>query len=343
MPRAAKKNQKPFALFFLSLTPDLTSYIKNQIKGLPHRIVPDVLTVDELDPKTEILGVFTDSKVTKDIFARLPRLKLVVTLSTGFDHIDLKEASRRGIPVCNVPTYGDYTVAQHALALILALSKKLFESVKRVKEGEYDYHGMRGFDLKGKTIGVVGTGHIGKQLIRLLAGFEMNIVAYDPFPDKKFAAERGFSYVPLSKLLGSADIITLHVPLLPATHHLIGKKNLKKIKPGAYIINTARGGLIDGATLLSGLQSGQIAGAGLDVLEDEEVMRDPVLIFGDKCDECTVKTSLMNSLLIDHPKTIVTPHNAFNTTEAIKRIIDTSIGNMRAFLAGNPTNNVSRR
>ncbi len=335
-----KNMKKTFALFFLSLTPDLTKYVSQKVKDLPHRIIPGVLTKEKLDPKTEILGVFTDSKITKDVFAALPKLQLIITFSTGFDHVDLAEAKRRGIPVCNVPTYGDYTVAQHALTLILALSKKLFESVKRVKEGNYDYHGMRGFDLQGKTLGVIGTGKIGQQLIRMIQGFEMNIIAYDPFPNKVFAKEHKFPYVTLDKLLKTADIITLHVPLLKETHHLLNKKNLAKVKPSCYIINTSRGGLLDGEALLEGLQKNTIAGAGLDVLEDEEVMRDPVLIFSEKCSECRVKTSLINAMLIDHPKTIVTPHNAFNTIEAIYRIIDTSLHNLKTWRSGKTQNNV---
>lgn len=331
---------KPFSLFFLSLTPDLKDYVAKKMTGLPHRIVPDVLTIDKLDPKTEILGVFTDSKITKEVFNKLPKLKIIITFSTGFDHVDLAEAKRRKIPVCNVPSYGDYTVAQHALALILALSKKLFESVKRVKEGNYDYHGMRGFDLKGKTLGVIGTGKIGQQLIKMMRGFEMNIIAYDPFQNKAFAKEFNFPYVTLDKLIKTSDIITLHVPLMKETHHLLNKKNLANVKPGAYIINTSRGGLVDGEALLDGIQKGRIAGAGLDVLEDEEIMRDPVNIFSGTCSECTIKNSLVNSMLIDHPRTIVTPHNAFNTTEAILRIIDTSLENLKAWSKGETKNNV---
>lgn len=310
------------------------------MKGWPHRIVPNVLFMEKLDPKTEVLGVFTDSKITKEVFNKLPKLKVIITFSTGFDHVDLAEAKRRKIPVCTVPAYGDYTVAQHTLTLMLALSKKLFESVKRVKEGNYDYHGMRGFDLKGKTLGVIGTGKIGQQLIRMIKGFEMNVIAYDPFPNKTFAKEFNFPYVTLDKLLKTSDIITLHVPLLKTTHHLLNKKNLKLVKPGAYIINTSRGGLVDGEALLKGLQSGRIAGAGLDVLEDEEIMRDPVLLFSGQCQECTIKNSLVNSMLIDHPRTIVTPHNAFNTTEAIYRIIDTSVDNLKAWHKGLTKNQV---
>lgn len=334
---------KPFCQFFLSLSPDLVDIVKKGVKTLPHTISNKVLSLDQLNPKTEVLGLFTDSKVTKEVLKKLPNLKAIITFSTGFDHIDFAEVKKRGIVVCNVPSYGDYTVAQHTLTLILALSKKLFESVKRVKEGVYDYHGMRGFDLRGKTIGIIGTGKIGKALVKMLTGFEMNIQAYDPYPDKEFAKDNNFKYVPLNTLLKTSDIVSLHVPLLKSTKHLLNKTNLKIIKPGAYVINTSRGGLVDGEALYNALQSGRVAGAGLDVLEDEEIMRDPVLLFSGKCEECTIRTSLINNLLIDHPRTIVTPHNAFNTTEAIMRIINTSIDNLKAFISGKPTNIVIQK
>lgn len=329
--------KKPFYQFFLSLTPDLAEYLQKKLKGVAHEIIPDIINVKKLKPDTEVLGVFVDSKVTKAVLNKLPNLKLILAFSTGFDHIDMAEVKRRKIAVCTVPSYGDYTVAQHTLTLMLALSRKLFDSVKRVKEGCYDYHGMRGFDLQGKTIGVIGTGKIGLQLIKMLSGFEMKVVAYDPFPKRNLARMYDFSYVTLDKLLKVSDIISVHTPLTKSTTHLLNKKTIQKTKRGVYIINTSRGGVIDGAALLAGLQSGQVAGAGLDVLENEEIMRDPVLVFGQNA-QCVLKTSLVNSLIIDHPNTIVTPHNAFNTTEAIHRIIDTSLANLAAWKAGRPQN-----
>lgn len=331
---------KPLAQFFLSLTPDLASYLQTKLKGVQAEVITDVLDVKKLNPATTVLGVFVDSKVNKAVLDKLPNLQLILVFSTGYDHIDMAEAKRRKIAVCTVPSYGDYTVAQHALTLMLALSRKLFASVKRVKEGCYDYHDLRGFDLQGKTIGVIGTGKIGLQLIKMLAGFEVNIVAYDPFPKRNLARMYDFSYVTLDKLLKVSDIITVHTPLTKSTTHLLNKKTIQKTKRGVYIINTSRGGVIDGAALLAGLQSGQVAGAGLDVLENEEIMHDPVLLFGEQ-PQCVIKTSLVNTVLVDHPNVIVTPHNAFNTTEAIHRIIDTSLANLAAWRAGRPQNQIS--
>ena len=262
-------------------------------------------------------------------------------MSTGFDHIDINTARSKKIAVCNVPSYGENTVAEHAFALILGLTRKLFPSVKRVKEGVYDFHGLRGVDLSGKSLGVIGTGRIGSHVIKMAKGFDMNVLGYDPYPRTDLAASLGFKYVTLNNLLANSDVITLHVPLSKETHHLINKKNIKKIKPGAYIINTARGALIDPEALVLALQGKHISGAGLDVLEDENFIHDEESLMTSGCKECQLKTNLMNNILIDHPNTIITPHNAFNSEEALKRIIDTTVENIHAFAKGEIKNDVT--
>jgi D-lactate dehydrogenase len=224
------------------------------------------------------------------------------------------------------------------MALILALSRKIFASVKKVKEGAYDFHGLRGIDLQGKTLGVIGTGKIGVQVIKRATAFDMKVVAYDPFPNKLAEREFDFSYVTLDKLLSSADFITLHVPLLPSTYHLINKKNITKIKPGAYVINTARGALVEPAALLSALKSKRLAGAALDVLEDENLIEDEEQIIQGKPTLEQLKTNAINKMLIEHPNTIITPHNAFNSTEALQRIVDVTMGNIRGFCQGKAQN-----
>lgn len=324
---------------FTSILPELKSYLRSKLKNIKLEISNKPLDVEKLNPETEILGVFVDSKVDKDVFKKLPKLKLIVTYSTGYDHIDLKEAKKRKVFVCNVPTYGENTVAQHAFALMLALSRKLFQSVKRVKEGVYDYHGLCGFDLKGKTIGVVGAGRIGTHLIDMLEGFETRVIAYDPCATKEFAKQHNFELVSLNTLLKESDIISLHVPLCESTHHMINKSAIKKMKDGVYIINTARGGLIDAKALVEGLQSGKIAGAGLDVLEGETYITHPEQIT-QKTTAQDIQMSLMENILIDHPNTIITPHNSFNSVEALKRIIDTTIENVNVFMQGKKQNQV---
>jgi len=333
-------NKKMHCQFFLTLTPDMLKYVRSKFRGHNVQTYNQILSLEKLNPETEVLGVFVDSTVDKAVFQKLPKLKLILTLSTGFDHIDMNEAKKRKVVVCNVPSYGENTVAEFAMMHILALMRKLFPSVKRVKEGDYDYHGLRGVDMKGKVVGVVGTGKIGLHVIKMLKGFDVTILAFDAFPKKELQKEYGFQYVPLSKLLKESDIVTLHVPLIDSTHHMINKSALKKMKKTAYIVNTARGGIIDSEALVWALEKNEIAGAGLDVLEGEDMLEDTLKLFCSKCTEADTRLSLMNNIIIDHPNTIVTPHNAFNSVEAVMRIIDTSVDNFRSYTNGEIVNNV---
>jgi len=281
------------------------------------------------DKEFDIAGVFMNSAVDAATIAGLPNLKCIATLTTGFDHIDLKAAAERGIPVSSVPAYGENTVAEFAFALLLALSRKVCEARDRVRvEGKFTTDNLQGFDLAGKTIGVIGTGRIGKHAVRMAKGFGMKIIAFDVFHDDAFAAEMGFPYVSLEELLAQSDIITVHCPYLPSTHHLINEKNIGLIKKGAYLINTARGAIVETAPLVAALKSGALGGAGLDVLEEEAEM----------------KTGNMSAErdLVMMPNVIVTPHNAFNTHEAAFRILDTTIDNIVAFVNGSPINVVKQ-
>ncbi len=320
-----------------SIDPEYHSRIMEILQPHDVGISDTTLEFTATDPETTILGVFVDSPVTKEVIASMPRLSHIVTFSTGFDHIDLAAAKKKKISVSNVPSYGENTVAEHALALLLALSRKLYPSIKRVKEGMYDYHNLQGFDLKEKVVGIIGTGHIGTHVIKMLKGFEAHILAFDAFPNTALAREYGFSYETLDRIYRESDIISLHVPLLPSTTHLINMQAVKKMKPGSYLINTARGALIDPEALLFGLQSGIIAGAGLDVLEEELVFKTPETILT-LTDAKSIRRCLIENAIIDHPHTIITPHNAFNSIEAIYRIIDTAAGNIKNFIAGSPTN-----
>jgi len=277
----------------------------------------------------DIACVFMDSKVDAETIEALPNLRFITTLSTGFDHIDLKAAAERGIVVSSVPVYGENTVAEFAFALILTLSRKTCEANRRVKEEKrMTTDGLQGFDLAGKTIGVVGTGRIGKHAVRMAKGFGMKVIAFDVYHDDAFAKEMGFQYVTFEELLAQSDVITIHCPYLPSTHHLINKDNIHLIKPGAYLINTARGAVVETAAIVGALKGGQLAGAGLDVLEEEEAMR--------------VGDVGATRELISMPNVIVTPHNAFNTKEAAIRIIDTTIENIVAFAQGAPINLVKQ-
>lgn len=294
---------------------------------------------------TEALAVFVNSHVGKEEMERFPALKFIAARSTGYDNVDLSEAEARGIKVSNVPTYGENTVAEFAFALLLMVSRKMYDAYKQVEQdGNFGKTGLTGFDLKGKTIGVVGTGHIGEHSIKIAKGFEMNVIAYDPFPKQELADKLGFTYVSFDDLLAQSDVITIHVPYLPDTHHMINMGNVGKIKKGAVLINTARGPIVETDALVHGLKDETLLGAGLDVLEEENYMGDETaLLFQDHPSADSLKTVLENHYLMDHPRVIIAPHNAFNTREAITRILDTSIENTKAFAAGAPKNLVAAK
>ncbi|MDP2651950.1 MAG: NAD(P)-dependent oxidoreductase, partial [bacterium] len=295
------------------------------------------------DSEAEALCTFVESPIGETEIARFPSLKLIATRSTGFDHIDLKATAARSIAVANVPFYGENTVAEFAFALLLALSRRVIDADERVREtGAFSHEGLRGFDLAGKTLGVVGCGHIGVHMIKMANGFGMKVLGFDVHQDPALAQKLNFTYASLDDLLAQSDIITIHVPYNEHTHHLINKENIMKMKKGAYLINTARGAVVETEALVEALKSGIIAGAGLDVLEEEGDMNDELALFANPHPrEAELKTVLENHYLIDHPRVIVTPHTAFNTTEAVERILDTTIENIRAFSSGSPTNLVS--
>ena len=279
------------------------------------------------------------SVADKKVINSLVSLKYITTRSTGFDHIDLKTCKRKNILVSNVPTYGENTVAEHTFALILALSRKIHLSWERTQKGDFSLDNLRGFDLKGKTLGVVGTGNIGRRVIRIAQGFEMNILAFDIKPNQKFAKKIGFKYVPLGYLFKNSDIITLHAPYNKTTHHLINLKALRLFKKKCYLINTARGGLCDTTALLRGLKQKIFAGLGLDVLEEEYFIREERELLNTAFKKtCDLKTVLENHVLINQPNVIITPHNAFNSQAALTRILDTTIENIKAFTVNKPIN-----
>ncbi len=313
----------------------------SKIKDLTMQFFPNPLnnqTIKKIKD-ANILAVFIYSTIDNRVLAQLPNLKFITTMSTGFDHIDLNSCQDRKIKISNVPYYGENTVAEHTFALILALSRRLEESIERTKKYDFNQAGLKGFDLKNKTLGIIGLGHIGQHVARMANGFAMNVIAYDPKRDNNLVRKLKVKHVSLSNLLANSNIISLHAPYNKKTHHLINKDNIKNIKKGTYIINTARGGLIETQALIMALNKKIIAGAGLDVLEEEcfikeekELLAKP---FQQKCD---LRTVLQGHLLIHNPKVLVTPHNAFNSEEALLRILDTTIDNIKSFIAKKPMN-----
>ncbi|HEY9702511.1 MAG TPA: NAD(P)-dependent oxidoreductase, partial [Allocoleopsis sp.] len=222
-------------------------YIKKKLKGFSVQFFEDPLSESNVSKvkNIEVLGVFIYSKVTKELIDSMPKLKLICTMSTGFDHIDVQYANSKNILVCNVPYYGDNTVAEHAFALILNLSRKIHESVHRTRKGDFSFDGLVGFDLKGKTLGVVGTGRISACIVKMARGFDMNVLGYDVIENPELIKNYGLKYVDINTLLKNSDVVSLHVPLNDKTKHIINSKNIGYMKPTSILINTARGGLIE--------------------------------------------------------------------------------------------------
>jgi len=287
----------------------------------------------------EILSVFIESHVTSGVLEDLPNLKLLVTRSTGFDHIDLGACAERGVTVAHVPAYGENTVAEHTFALLLALARKLLAAERHGRVGRWDRQGLQGFDLKGKTVGVIGGGRIGLHFIRMARAFQMTVIVFDPRRDSLLADVLGFEYATLDDLFARSDVVSLHAPSNKNTYHLINAESLAKMKRGAILLNTARGDLINTRDLVSALNSGQLGGAGLDVVEGEQDVSEDLLLLGNGSEE-ELRAAFSRRLLSDREDVIITPHNAFNSYEAVQRIAEVSVEAMAAYVAGEPIETV---
>lgn len=294
--------------------------------------------------EAEIISTFIYSQLDRSTLERLPSLRLIATRSTGFDHIDAAYCRERGVRICNVPTYGENTVAEHVFALLLTISHRMVEAIERAKTGEFSPRGLEGFDLEGKTIGVVGVGAIGRNVARIARGFAMNVVGYDIAPDERAAAALGFRYLAFDELLRAADIVTVHVPATTQTTNLLSDAQFALMKDGVVLINTARGAVIDVRALIAALRSGKVAAAGLDVLPDEPMIREEAeLVSSFFHEQRDLRNLVANHVLLRTPNVVITPHSAFNTREAVGRIVEATIGNIEAFLEGRPRNVVELR
>lgn len=342
---------------FVSAGPGDASFFQDHLRD---HDLEFVRSMREVSGEAEILSLFIYDWVDLPFLEGHPALRLVCTRSAGWDHIDVELCHRRGVMVASVPGYSANTVAEHTFALILSLSRRLRESGLAVKK-RFSTESLRGFELKGKTIGVIGTGRIGSHVIRLAHGFGMRVLACDPVPNALLADLLGFEYVTLDDLLPQAQIITLHCPLRPDNFHLLDRDRLSKCIPGVLIINTARGSLIDTEALIAALESGHVGGAGLDVLEGELATVHPPslnvtelileeLHSGLSAEEHRLKHPnriqelqqlMRNKVLISRPNVVFTPHVAFNSLEAVDRVNQTTAENVRAFLKGKPINLVT--
>ena len=279
-----------------------------------------------------IISTFIYSDLSQKNLRKLPQLKMIATRSTGMDHIDLGYCQQKGITVANVPHYGENTVAEHTFALILAISRRITEAVNRVRQGGFSPVGLTGFDLKGKTLGVIGVGHIGRYIVKIANGFGMKVLGVARRPDPQLAKKLNFRYLTLEECLRQADIVTLHVPLTKSTFHLINRQNIKLMKKGSVLINTSRGAVVESEALLWALEEGILAAVGLDVLEEEENLDQPEKLFDPYLSKDDLKELVAAHLLREKPNVIITPHNAFNTREAINRIIKTTVKNIENFM-----------
>jgi len=291
----------------------------------------------------DVISPFIYSELGTESLRQFKNLKLIATRSTGFDHIDMNYCNQHDIAVCNVPVYAEETVAEHVFALLLAISHKITEAVKRTRDGNFSQDGLEGFDLRGKTLGVIGTGNIGMNVIGIAKGFNMEVIAFDVKPDEKAASRLGYSYADMDTLLSKADVITLHVPGNEKTRNLISRSAIARMKQGAVLINTSRGFVVDVEALLEALVSKKIAAAGLDVLPEEPSIREEAeLLRSIFAKRHNLETLFSGHMLAHQPNVLITPHSAFNTREAKQRLLDTTVDNIVAFIQGKPQNTVTR-
>lgn len=304
--------------------------------------VADKLELANCHPDTEVISTFVSCNITRQIIEALPKLKLIACRSTGFNNVDLAAAQEHGVTVVNVPTYGENTVAEYAFTLLLALQRKL-PAVLATEKEQFSANDLMGRDLEGLTFGVIGTGHIGQKALKIADGFSMQTIAYDAFPKEELQEQLHFKYVSLDELLEQADVVSLHTPYLPSTHHLMNRDRLNQMKPGAILINTARGELVDTKALIGALDGGHLGGAVIDVIEGEQLLiynEETALLRSDTLPEDVLRHSLEINVLEEMPNVIISPHNAFNTVEAIKRINQTTAQNIIDFWYGKIPNKV---
>lgn len=278
---------------------------------------------------TQVLYIRSIAKLTKEILVELPQLEFITTRSTGFDHIDLEYCKKHKIVVSSVPTYATNAVAEHTFALLLGLSRKLLLCINQTKHGIVDAEKLRGFELKGKTLGVIGFGNIGSRVVEIARGFDMHILVTTKHPSTSRANKHRVQFVDLPTLLQKSDIVSLHVPLTDETKHMINQNNIHLFKKDSILINTSRGPVVDTDALILGLETGVLAGAGIDVLEDERVFKRKYRTLRNR-----------SRFLLEHNNVIITPHNAYNTKEAYQTILNLSAENISAYIKGKPINRV---
>ncbi len=276
----------------------------------------------------EAICAFVNDSLCEEVLVELAKngTKIIAMRCAGFNNVDLVAAKRLGLRVVNVPAYSPESVAEHTIALMLTLNRKVHKAYQRTRDANFSLEGLVGFNMHNRTVGVIGTGKIGLATIRILLGFGCKVLAHDPYPNSEVVA-LGVDYVPLDKLYSVSDIITLHCPLTPDNHHLLCKASFDKMKPGVMVINTSRGGLLDAMDAMEALKMGQLGSLGLDVYENEKS-----LFFQDKSNEI-IQDDVFRRLSACH-NVIFTGHQAFLTSEALEAIAHTSLTNVKQLLSG---------
>ncbi|SEQ95013.1 D-lactate dehydrogenase [Pseudomonas sp. NFACC02] len=324
-------------LLYSSQTYDRESFLSANVPAeIELHFQPARLTLDTvaLANQYPVVCAFINDDLSAPVLEHLAAggTKLIALRSAGFNHVDLPTAQRLGLSVVRVPAYSPHAVAEHAVALILSLNRHLHRACNRTRDGDFTLHGLTGFDLVGKTVGVVGTGQIGATFARIMSGFGCELLAYDPFPNPQVEA-LGARYLSLDQVLAEAQIVSLHCPLNEHTRHLINQASLQRMQRGAMLINTGRGALVDTPALIEALKSGQLGYLGLDVYEEEAQ-----LFFEDRSD-LPLQDDVLARLLT-FPNVVVTAHQAFLTREALGAIAQTTLDNIMSWAAGTPQNSV---
>ncbi|MCF7832369.1 MAG: 2-hydroxyacid dehydrogenase [Candidatus Marinimicrobia bacterium] len=287
----------------------------------------------ELTDGFDAICAFVNDKLDKVVLDHLQEhgIELVALRCAGYNNVDLRHAYER-VHVLRVPSYSPYSVAEHAMALISALNRKTHRAYYRTRDGNFSIEGLMGFDLHGKTAGVIGTGKIGQCLISILKGYGMRVLAFDLYPNLEYAKNVGIEYTDLETLYKESDVISLHCPLTPETHYMINKETIGMMKPGVLLINTGRGQLINTLALIKGLKSGIIGGAGLDVYEEE------AKYFFEDFSNSAIGDDVL-ARLMTFPNVLITSHQAFFTREALQSIAETTLQNVRDFFDDNALKN----
>lgn len=294
----------------------------------------------------QIISVFvhTALKMTKETLDKYTNLKLIATRSTGFDHIDLNYCKSRGIEVVNVPKYGEATVAEFTFGVLLSLARHIIQARTDMKNNYVRMNEYIGFDLYGHTLGIIGTGAIGRHVAKLARGFGMDVLAYDLYPNEEFQRIYNIHYVGLDELYAKSDIITLHAPATKENYHLLNDEAYKKMKDGVIIVNTARGSLVDPEALYRALVSGKVKGAALDVLENEDfIIHDDMILKSQDIPMDYAMNTIINARLLQMKNVLITPHIGFNSIDAVHRILHTTLENINHFCAGNVQNSVIKK